>query len=92
MPRRRAQNLAISVHYQSFHFPSAFLENAVLHDFQKCEGGFIAALSEPTSNNEQCYPNEVLWYNFVNISALLHIPEVNVDMHTHRLQESFLLC
>lgn len=48
-------------------------------------------MSETTSNNEQCHPNEVLWCNFVNVHVLLHIPEVNVDMHAHRLQESFLL-
>lgn len=58
----------------------------------KSEGGFFAALSEPTNSTEQRNPNKVLWHTVGNADVGLHTQAVNAGMHTHKLQESFLLC
>lgn len=58
----------------------------------KSEGGFLAAVSEPTNNTEQCNPNMVLWLTLGNADVGLHTQAVNAGVHTHKLQESFILC
>lgn len=64
----------------------------MLCDSHKSEGGFLAAVSGPTSNTEQCNPNVVLCHTVGNADVGLHTQAVNAGMHTHKLQESFLLC